>query len=53
MDLSDLLDVMTFFRGDSKGNPGHDELAKKIATAGSVWSKTFWRKEDQTAYIFR
>lgn len=53
-DLTDLYDIMTFFRGDVSGNnSGHDEMAKEIASAGKVWSQTFWRKEDMTAYMFR
>lgn len=52
-DLTDLYDIMTFFRGDASGNSGHDDMAREIARAGKVWSKTFWRKEDMTAYMFR
>ncbi|KAG6827890.1 hypothetical protein H0H92_010053 [Tricholoma furcatifolium] len=52
-DLSDLPDSLTFFRGDPNGQDAHDDLAKKIATAGREWSLTFWRKEDLTAYMFR
>ncbi|CAG7853995.1 Beta-1,2-xylosyltransferase 1 Short=Cxt1p [Serendipita indica DSM 11827] len=52
-DLTDLYDLMTFFRGDGSDNTGNDRLAEKIATAGKKWSKTFWRKEDETAYMFR
>ncbi|KAG6825268.1 hypothetical protein H0H92_004252 [Tricholoma furcatifolium] len=52
-DLSDLADSLTFFRGDANGEGGHDDLAKKIATAGREWSLNFWRKEDMTAYMFR
>jgi len=46
-DLTDLYDVMTFFR------EGNDGLAKEIATRGKEWSKTFWRQEDMVAYQFR
>ena len=46
-DLTDLYDVLTFFRG------GHDDMAKEIAMAGKEWSKSFWRKEDMVAYQFR
>jgi hypothetical protein len=46
-DLTDLYDVMTFFKG------GHDSMAKDIAIEGTNWSKTFWRKEDMVAYQFR
>jgi hypothetical protein len=53
MDLTDLYDIMAFFRGDGASNPGHDDLASNIAAAGKQWSNTFWRKEDQTAYMFR
>lgn len=52
-DLTDLYDIMTFFRGDVSGNLGHDDLAKEIASAGKAWSRAFWRKEDMTAYMFR
>lgn len=46
-DLTDLYDVMTFFRD------GHDELAKHIAVQGKEWSQEFWRKEDMMSYQFR
>lgn len=53
-DLSDLYDVMAFFRGRGKnGKGGHDALAEEIAMAGKEWSHTFWRKEDMVAYLFR
>ncbi len=45
-DLTDLYDVMTFFKE-------HDDLAKQIAVEGTLWSKTFWRREDMIAYQFR
>jgi hypothetical protein len=51
---SDLYDILIFFRGDHLNGEGdHDDLAHKIATAGRIWSKKFWRKEDLTAYLFR
>lgn len=53
VDLSDLYDSLTFFRGDLNGEGGHEELAAKIALAGRNWSKTHWRKQDMTAYMFR
>ncbi|KII83965.1 glycosyltransferase family 90 protein [Plicaturopsis crispa FD-325 SS-3] len=53
LDYSDLHDALGFFRGDLNGEGAHDDMARKIATAGRVWSKTFWRKEDLTAYQFR
>ncbi|KAH7919709.1 glycosyltransferase family 90 protein [Leucogyrophana mollusca] len=53
MDLSDLLDSLTFFRGGPSGEGAHEDLARKIADAGRNWSKTFWRHEDMTAYMFR
>ncbi|QRW17661.1 glycosyltransferase family 90 protein [Rhizoctonia solani] len=53
VDLTDLYDIITFFRGDAQGRGGHDELAGKIGLAGKVWSKTFYRKEDMVAYLFR
>ncbi|KAG8905165.1 Glycosyltransferase Family 90 domain containing protein [Tulasnella sp. 403] len=65
-DLSDLYDVMTFFRGDIVDSThdveddewggetaGHDQMAKSIAAQGSEWSRTFWRKQDMVAYMFR
>jgi hypothetical protein len=42
-----MYDILTFFRH------GHDHLAEKIATAGKVWSNTFWREEDMVAYQYR
>ncbi|EIW72778.1 hypothetical protein TREMEDRAFT_26330 [Tremella mesenterica DSM 1558] len=45
-DLTDMYDVFSFFRHN-------DHLAKEIATAGKIWSKTFWRHEDMVAYQFR
>lgn len=53
IDLSDLYDSLTFFRGDLNGDGGHEDLAAKIALAGREWSKSFWRQEDLTAYMFR
>ena len=32
---------------------GEDGLAREIASAGREWSRTFWRKEDMTAYFWR
>ncbi|KAG2351994.1 glycosyl transferase family 90-domain-containing protein [Suillus spraguei] len=53
VDLSDLYDSLTFFRGGLQGEGAHEDLAKKIAAAGREWSQTYWRKEDLTAYMFR
>jgi hypothetical protein len=53
LDLSDLHDAVVFFRGDASGAGAHEDLARKIAVAGRVWSKTFWRREDMVAYFFR
>jgi hypothetical protein len=53
LDLSDLHDALIFFRGDGYGGGAHEHLARKIAVAGRNWSKTFWRKEDLTSYMFR
>lgn len=52
-DYSDLHDAFIFFRGDISGEGNHDDLAKKIALAGSKWASTFWRQEDATAYMYR
>ncbi|CAK5262218.1 unnamed protein product [Mycena citricolor] len=53
LDLSDLHDALTFFRGDAGGVGSHEELAHRIAVAGRIWSKTFWRREDLVAYFYR
>ncbi|KAG8710312.1 Glycosyltransferase Family 90 domain containing protein [Ceratobasidium sp. 423] len=53
VDLTDLYDIVSFFRGDAQGRGAHDEMAGKIGLAGKVWSKTFYRKEDMVAYLFR
>ncbi|KAJ8584607.1 glycosyltransferase family 90 protein [Rhizopogon salebrosus TDB-379] len=53
VDLSDLYDTLTFFRGGFGGEGAHDDMARKIATAGREWSKKYWRREDLTAYMFR
>ncbi|KAG6887518.1 hypothetical protein C0995_014656 [Termitomyces sp. Mi166 len=53
IDLSDLADSLTFFRGDPNGDGAHDDLARKIAMAGRDWSLRFWRRQDLTAYMFR
>ncbi|KAG6884642.1 hypothetical protein C0993_009359, partial [Termitomyces sp. T159_Od127] len=52
VDLSDLADSLTFFRGNPNGDGAHDNLAREIASAGREWSLRFWRKEDLTAYMF-
>ncbi|KAG8966015.1 Glycosyltransferase Family 90 domain containing protein [Tulasnella sp. 419] len=52
-DLTDLYDVISFFRGDTEGGGGHDMLAEKIGLQGREWSRNFWRKEDMVAYQFR
>ncbi|KAG9026634.1 Glycosyltransferase Family 90 domain containing protein [Tulasnella sp. JGI-2019a] len=52
-DLTDLYDIMTFFRGNRDGTGSHDGLAKRIATQGRQWSLSFWRQEDMVAYMFR
>lgn len=53
VDLSDLYDIFAFFRGGMYGKGNHDEMARKMAEAGREWSRTYWRKEDMTAYLFR
>ncbi|KAF9490039.1 hypothetical protein BDN71DRAFT_1400563 [Pleurotus eryngii] len=53
IDLSDFHDTFLFFHGGLYGEGGHEEEASKIAAAGRVWGKTYWRKEDMTAYLFR
>ncbi|KAH6904196.1 hypothetical protein BKA70DRAFT_1432400 [Coprinopsis sp. MPI-PUGE-AT-0042] len=53
LDLSDLHDSLMFFRGDGNGDGAHEELGRKIASAGREWSRTYWREEDLVAYFFR
>lgn len=53
VDLSDLYDILAFFRGDLSGAGARDDLAERIATAGQTWSHEFYRREDMTAYQFR
>ncbi|KAF9041387.1 glycosyl transferase family 90-domain-containing protein [Panaeolus papilionaceus] len=53
VDYSDLYDAYVFFRGGLYGEGNHDDMAREIAEAGRTWSKTFWRKQDMTAYFFR
>ncbi|KAF8576246.1 glycosyltransferase family 90 protein [Ramaria rubella] len=53
VDLSDLYDILAFFRGDPSGAGAHDTLAARIARGGKTWSETFYRKEDMVAYQFR
>ncbi|TFK34614.1 glycosyl transferase family 90-domain-containing protein [Crucibulum laeve] len=53
IDLSDLYDSFIFFHGGMYGEGANVELAAKIAREGREWSKSFWRKQDMTAYLFR
>ncbi|KAG5645658.1 hypothetical protein DXG03_005495 [Asterophora parasitica] len=53
VDYSDMYDALVFFRGGLYGEGAHPELARKIARDGRTWSRTFWRKEDVTAYVYR
>ena len=53
IDFSDLYDILAFFRGDLSGAGARDDLAERIATAGKMWSREFYRQEDMTAYQFR
>lgn len=53
VDLDDLHDILLFFRGDGNGEGSHNNLARKIALAGKEWTRSFWRKEDMAAYLFR
>ncbi|KAG5635493.1 hypothetical protein H0H81_011048 [Sphagnurus paluster] len=53
VDYSDVYDALVFFRGGLYGEGAHQELARKIASDGRTWSRTFWRKEDVTAYVYR
>lgn len=53
LDYSDLYDSLVFFGGGPEGEGAHEEMARKIASAGREWVEKFWRKEDVTAYMFR
>jgi len=53
VDLSDLYDILTFFRGEDDWSNNNDALGASIAKAGKEWSRAFYRKEDMTAYMFR
>lgn len=53
VDYSDLYDALSFFGGDLSGEGAHDDMARKIATAGRDWTSRYWRQEDMTAYMFR
>lgn len=37
LDYSDLYSIMAFFRGDTRGKGGHDEVARRIALNGQCW----------------
>ncbi|KAG6853997.1 hypothetical protein C0991_011654 [Blastosporella zonata] len=53
VDYSDVYDALVFFRGGLYGEGGHEDLARTIAKDGRTWSRSFWRKEDITAYVYR
>ncbi|KAG6844252.1 hypothetical protein H0H87_008424 [Tephrocybe sp. NHM501043] len=53
VDYSDVYDALVFFRGGLYGEGGHEDLARAIAREGRAWSRSFWRKEDLTAYNYR
>ncbi|KAG6908851.1 hypothetical protein DXG01_003017 [Tephrocybe rancida] len=53
VDYSDVYDALVFFRGGLYGEGGHEDLARTIASEGRAWSRSFWRKEDITAYVYR
>ncbi|KAF5381740.1 hypothetical protein D9615_005399 [Tricholomella constricta] len=53
VDYSDVYDALVFFRGGLYGEGAHPNLARKIASDGRDWSRTFWRREDVTAYVYR
>ncbi|KAG6841033.1 hypothetical protein C0991_002495 [Blastosporella zonata] len=53
VDYSDVHDALVFFRGGLYGEGGHEDLARRIASEGRTWSRSFWRKEDLTAYVYR
>ncbi|KZO99326.1 glycosyltransferase family 90 protein [Calocera viscosa TUFC12733] len=55
LDLSDLYDTLSFFRGDvaNAGEGAHDALAQEMAARGREWAGRYWRREDMTAYMYR
>ncbi|GAA5941976.1 uncharacterized protein JCM15063_004260 [Sporobolomyces koalae] len=54
VDYSDLYPILAFFQGSPlDGSGAHEDLAEKIATAGSGWARDFWRWEDMQAYLLR
>ncbi|GAA5880142.1 hypothetical protein JCM16303_001228 [Sporobolomyces ruberrimus] len=54
VDYTDLFPILAFFQGSPyDGTGAHEELAEKIATAGSEWARDFWRWEDMQAYLLR
>ncbi|KAF8487547.1 hypothetical protein JB92DRAFT_3022176 [Gautieria morchelliformis] len=53
VDLSDIYDILAFFRGDLSGAGAQDDLAERIATAGKSWSNEFYRQHDMAAYNVR
>ncbi|GAA5989676.1 hypothetical protein JCM5350_001660 [Sporobolomyces pararoseus] len=54
IDYSDLFPILAFFQGSPyDGSGAHEDLAEKIATAGSEWARDFWRWEDMQAYLLR
>lgn len=48
-----MYDILTFFRGEDEWTNTNDALAASIAKAGKEWSRTYYRREDMTAYMFR
>lgn len=52
VDYTDLIPIMAFFRGDTKGNGAHDHLAKEIADAGKMWTEDMWHWSDMQVCRF-
>jgi len=42
---------MAFFSGYPNGQPGHDDLAEKIAANGVRFTREHWRWQDMQAYV--
>lgn len=53
VDLSDLHNILAFFRGDLDGRGAHSEAAEQIARAGRDWALHHYRYADLQAYQFR
>ncbi|KAF8525406.1 hypothetical protein JB92DRAFT_2610051, partial [Gautieria morchelliformis] len=53
VDLSDIYDILGFFRSDLSGAGTQEILAERIGNAGKSWSNEFYRQHDMAAYNVR